>query len=69
MMLRNAVEGGSTRTAYPSYWNDPQVYDKEPAAVPEGNLSADAKERNRLALAARKAKKDGFLPDGWRRVS
>ena len=45
-----------------------QVYDKEPVAVPEGNLTADAKERNRLALAARKAKKDGFLPDGWRRV-
>ncbi len=31
-------------------------------------LSDEAKERNRRALAARKAKNQGFLPEGWRRV-
>lgn len=35
---------------------------------PAGGLSAEAKERNRRALAARKAKNQGFLPDGWRKV-
>lgn len=41
---------------------------KADAASGKG-LSEDAKERNRRALAARKAKSQGFLPEGWRRVS
>ena len=40
---------------------------KADAASSKG-LSEDAKERNRRALAARKAKSQGFLPEGWRRV-
>eukprot|EP00730_Choanoeca_flexa_P018475 TRINITY_DN8985_c0_g1_i4.p1 TRINITY_DN8985_c0_g1~~TRINITY_DN8985_c0_g1_i4.p1 ORF type:complete len:279 (+),score=88.29 TRINITY_DN8985_c0_g1_i4:240-1076(+) len=52
----------------PAVQVDAKVYDQEPKTAPEGALSEAAKERNRKALAARKAKKDGFLPEGWRRV-
>jgi hypothetical protein len=47
---------------------DTKVYSQDPAPVAEGALSDEAKERNRRALEARKAKQDGFLPEGWRRV-
>ncbi|EGD76215.1 hypothetical protein PTSG_00918 [Salpingoeca rosetta] len=50
---------------------DPAKFDEEPAPAPSqapGGLSEEAKERNRRALAARKAKNQGMLPDGWRRV-
>eukprot|EP00043_Microstomoeca_roanoka_P018819 m.205220 g.205220 ORF g.205220 m.205220 type:complete len:272 (-) comp16894_c0_seq1:165-980(-) len=49
---------------------DPAKFDEDPAksTVPESGLSEEAKERNRRALAARKAKQQGMLPEGWRRV-
>lgn len=60
----------------PFYPSDAAAFDKglEDAAAKADaasgkGLSEDAKERNRRALAARKAKSQGFLPEGWRRVS
>eukprot|EP00049_Salpingoeca_infusionum_P024964 m.17672 g.17672 ORF g.17672 m.17672 type:complete len:272 (+) comp7518_c0_seq2:284-1099(+) len=49
---------------------EPEAFaEPEVAAAPAaGGLTAEQKEKNKRALAARKASAQGFLPDGWRKV-